>query len=156
PDGQSYLCEDGKDLTLCARETGQVIRRFSGHTTAVRCVAFSVDGRQALSGAGSLGAIGGAPPTLARTVRVWRVAAGKEQRCFGPQPGTVGTAAFGDDGRHIHVVCDAGRGQVTRRVFDLQTGKDLPRFESDRIVLLSPDGLHFFCGYTNRVPEFVD
>jgi WD40 repeat protein len=63
------------------------LRVFKGHTEWVRRVAFSPDGRRALS-AGADG-----------TVRLWDVNTAKELHCFAKHRGYVWGVAFSPDGR---------------------------------------------------------
>src|SRR5262249_49685642 len=67
------------------------LRRFEGHKGPVRSVAFSRDGRYALSGSGW--------PKGDRTMRLWDVATGAELHCFRGHARDVLAVAFAPDGR---------------------------------------------------------
>src|SRR4051794_30095778 len=75
-----------------ARDTsGGEVRRFEGHTGPVRRVAFSADGRRALSGSGF--------PGGDQTMRLWDVHTGKELRRFLGHTSLVVGVAFTPDGK---------------------------------------------------------
>jgi WD40 repeat protein len=63
-----------------------VVRCFVGHTNIVNSVAFSSDGRRALSGSAD------------QTVRLWDVADGRELYCYKGHTDTVRGVAFSPDG----------------------------------------------------------
>jgi hypothetical protein len=83
------------------------VRRFEGHTNGAFGVAFSPDGRYALSGAGD------------GNVRLWEVATGRVVRQFSGHNGPVGGFAFSPDGRQA---LTASYDQ-TARLWDVQTGR---------------------------------
>jgi WD40 repeat protein len=66
----------------------QELRRFNGHKGGVSGVAFSPDGRYALSGGED------------HSGRLWEVATGKELHRFDGHQGTVWTVVFSRDGRY--------------------------------------------------------
>ena len=113
PDGKRALCGslyDGK-LRLWDLTTGKELRRFVGHADWVVCVAFTQDGRHAISG------------SLDRTVRLWEVETGREVRRFPIQEGVVSSIAFSPDGWHIL----SGGADRLVRVWDTFTGTELFR-----------------------------
>jgi WD40 repeat protein len=107
PDGRLVLsgCQDGT-VQLWDATNGKALHPFRGHTSAVWCVAFSPDGRRALSTAGTWGYNGyrigpyqfgdelpfdqpvrhRKEPFFDCTLRIWDVATGVESRRFG-EPG---------------------------------------------------------------------
>ncbi len=102
-----------------------------GHTGGVHSVAFSPDGRFALSGSEDL------------TLKLWEVATGKELRSFTGHTGSVSSVAFSPDGRFA--ISGGGtsyRGEL--KLWDLATGEEVRSFSghsSDvKSVAFSPDG----------------
>src|SRR5207245_1552314 len=83
------------------------VRRFQGHTGEVACVAFSPDGKRALSGAAKRqysihASREKKEETLQKednTVRLWDVDTGKELRRFEGHRSFVVAVAFSPDGR---------------------------------------------------------
>ncbi|MGH9940137.1 MAG: WD40 repeat domain-containing protein, partial [Blastocatellia bacterium] len=69
-------------------ESGREIRRFEGHTGAVRSVSFSPNGRYALSGSSDA------------TLRLWEVESGREIRRFEGHIYEVTSVSFSPDGRY--------------------------------------------------------
>jgi serine/threonine protein kinase len=111
-----------------------LFRRFAGHTDLVLSVAFSPDGRRALSGSAD------------RTMRLWNVENGQELRCFTGHRDFVLTVAFSPDGkRAVSAGCDR-----TVRLWDVQNGQELRCLSghTDLIwsVAFSPDGRRVLSG----------
>ena len=111
------------------------VRRFEGHTGAVRSVAFSPDGRRALSGSGW--------PHGDKTMRLWEVASGRELRRFEGHTDQVMKVVFSPDGRRAL----SGSSDRRVRLWDVETGRELRRFEGHTrevdSVAFSPDGQRF-------------
>jgi RNA polymerase sigma factor (sigma-70 family) len=94
------------------------VSRFEGHTDGVMVVAFSPDGRQALSGGVCYG--DGDP-----TVRLWDVATGKQLLKLEGHTVGVYSLAFLPGGKKAV----SGGADGTIRIWDLETGKELQRYE---------------------------
>ncbi len=112
PNGKTVLsCGSVKDnsVRLWDMQTGKEVRRFEGHKGAVMSVAFTPDGRHALSGA------------YDKTVRIWEVATGKEVRRFEGHKDGVATLAVSADGKRV---LSAGRDHVVR-LWELDSCKEL-------------------------------
>jgi WD40 repeat protein/energy-coupling factor transporter ATP-binding protein EcfA2 len=140
PDGRTALSgsygpadpsdRDGWDrvLLLWDVKTGKPIHHFSGHGGIVRSVAFSSDGRTALSGSDD------------RSIRLWDVESGTEIVRFEGHTDKVTGVVFGPDGR---TALSASRDQ-TIRLWDIETGQEIRRFTGHTSavtsVALSPDG----------------
>jgi RNA polymerase sigma factor (sigma-70 family) len=94
------------------------VSRFEGHTDGVMVVAFSPDGRRALSGGVCYG-------DRDPTVRLWDVATGKELlKLEGHTEGVYGLAFLPGGKRAV-----SGSHDGTVRLWDLETGKELNRYE---------------------------
>ena len=94
------------------------VRRFEGHTDGVMVVAFSPDGKRALSGGVCYG---DRDPTL----RLWDVATGKELlKLEGHTEGVYGLAFLPVGKQAV-----SGSHDGTVRLWDLETGKELKRYE---------------------------
>jgi len=104
------------------------VRRFAGHTQAVWGVAFSPDGRYALSTSSDWG------------IRLWNLKSGKEVRSYLEHTDHTHAVAFSPDGSEF-LSCGQDR---TIRHCNVATGKELNRAELGTEMLadvvLSPDG----------------
>ena len=93
------------------RAVDTLIRTFKGHSGPVTSVAFSPDGRTALSG------------SYDETVKLWDVATGKEIRPFTAHKGRVHSIAFSPDGRTVL----SGSTDKTLKLWDLRAVEGFPR-----------------------------
>jgi RNA polymerase sigma factor (sigma-70 family) len=94
------------------------VHRFEGHTDGVMVVAFSPDGKRALSGGVCYG-------DRDPTVRLWDVTTGKEVLKLEGHTEGVYSLAFLPGGKKAV----SGGGDGTIRVWDLEAGKELKRYE---------------------------
>lgn len=109
---------------------GEETRMFRGHMANVTSVAFSPDGRRAVSGAW----------WPDRTVVIWDVQTGKALRVFQGDKMGFGAIAWSPDGRHAA----SGGASGTVRLWDLDEGREARSWTSDkspiRALAYSPDG----------------
>src|SRR5205807_1959132 len=93
--------------------------RLHGHSSAVWSVAFSPDGKQALTGSRD------------RTARLWSLATGKELRRLEGHSSAIHPAAVSSDFNGIHSLAFSPNGKQaltggeTAILWDLATGKEL-------------------------------
>jgi tRNA A-37 threonylcarbamoyl transferase component Bud32 len=130
PDGQMALTGNISDgmVRLWDLQNGREIRRFKGHMSWVLSLAFSPNGRQALSGSAD------------GTLRLWDVQSGRELRRLQGHTDQVWCVVFAPGG-HMALSSSADK---TVRLWDLRTGKDLRCYNQykDQIwsVAICPDG----------------
>ena len=86
-----------------------LIRKFVGHTDLISSVAFSPDGRTALSG------------SFDNTLKLWDVATGATIQSFAGHSDFVTSVAFQSDGR----TALSGRKDATVRLWEVANGKEL-------------------------------
>lgn len=119
-------------------ETGQLIRRFAGHTDAATSVAFSRDGITLLSA------------SYDNSARLWNVITGEEQRAFQGHTWWVWQAAFSLDEKQIVTVSQDG----TAIVWNRDTGERSPAFTGHRgpvyCAAFAPDGRSIITGGFDR------
>ncbi|MEI6610667.1 MAG: caspase family protein [Deltaproteobacteria bacterium] len=130
---QGAQCD--KNLILWELATGRELRTLTGHTNDVSSVAFSPDGKYALSGSWD------------STLKLWDVSTGREIRSFeGKNTGRVNSVAFSSDGKHI---ISATRDNAIR-LWDVATGREINTFrghEGDvNTVAFSNDAKSFISG----------
>ncbi len=87
PDGRSILTASGPIIWHLEAETGRQIARLDGHREDVWCVAFTPDGKRAVS-------VG-----FDSQVRYWDLAAGREHSVVGQHKKFIRTVAVTPDGR---------------------------------------------------------
>jgi WD40 repeat protein len=83
-----------------------------------------------------------------KTIRLWEIASGSEERCFAGHDADVnGVVAFADHRKIISASGDYWGGRVNEssvRVWDAATGKQIKKFDGEfapmKDVVLSPDG----------------
>jgi hypothetical protein len=122
----------------------QSVRTFTGHSTFVESIAFSPDGRSALSG------------DQFGHLELWDVATGKELRTFSGDGGYGRAVAFSPDGR----TALSGSDDNTLKLWDVATGKEIGAFaghSSDvASVAFSPDGRTALSGSDDKTIKLWD
>jgi len=120
---------------LAEAGAGQCLRAFEGHAAGVLAVAFSPDGRFALSGGGDV-----LDKEKDNSLRLWDVPTGRCVRAFTGHGKWVSAVAFSPDG----ALALSGSCDQTLRLWDVATGKCLRAFEGHtswvKSVAFSPDG----------------
>jgi len=102
--------------------------KFKGHSGAVKCVAFSPDGKKAVSGSAD------------QSIRVWDCLTGKPLLCLEKHSNSVDSVTFSPDGKTIL----SGSKDQTVRLWNAQTGQELHCFKHGCPVRAKflPDGKH--------------
>ena len=109
PDGKYALFGGVMVMRLWDIAAGREIRTFSGHNGCLRSVAFSTDGRQALSGSDD------------NTPRLWDIASGKALRGFGGFTRQVASVSASDAGSTMLIAQNAG----LLSIWDVSTGRQI-------------------------------
>src|SRR5690349_7208013 len=94
---------------------------FIGNTSEVFSVAFSLDGKYALTGSNDW------------TARLWNVQTGREVHRFKGHTGGVTSVAFSPDGNYLLT----GSMDRTARLWDIKSGKEVRTFLGSAVMLFS-------------------
>lgn len=130
PDGRRILAsstdEDDHVLRLWDADTGKRMRTLKGHTRRAHAIAFSPDGKRAISGGGDI------------ALRLWDTASGKSLRSFqthrrdredGYISPAVTVVSFSPDGRHVAAGMVLNDGSPSLRLWNAASGKLLRSFQ---------------------------
>jgi WD40 repeat protein len=131
PDGtRAASASSDRTVRFWDVKDGKEMKRLTGFAGVPRCLAFSPDGKQVLSGQAGPGD---------NLVRLWDVGTGKELRSFKGHTGDVTAVAFLPDGARALSASTDG----TLRLWELRTGAEVRKMahgSSINDAALSPDG----------------
>jgi serine/threonine protein kinase len=158
PDGKKLLtAHSDHSLRLWDVASGKELHKLTGHTQTVATVAFSPNGRLALSGGGSRPRLGPAEG-IDRALRVWEVDSGKLVRTLKP---TLDTPTEGMEANFVVFGADSQlavsiHGHHMARVWDVERGQELLKAEkwkpqTPECAALSPDGTVLLLGCRDGV-----
>jgi WD40 repeat protein len=153
PDGRHFLLGAlGGRVKLLELDTGRSVRSFAGHTSWVRQVAISADGRRALSVSGDQRYLAPDPQPAANdsTVRCWGLEEGVQSCVLRGHTHTVFAGAFVPGQSRIL----SGSADKTIRLWDLATEKEVLRWHVEAPVIClaaSPDGRYALSSGTDGV-----
>jgi len=122
--------------TVHAEEKPEIFVQM-GHSDGVSSVAFSADGRYAVSGSHD------------NTIKLWEVSTGREIRTF-QDSSFISSVAFSPDGKSIL----AGNLDNLLKLWDISTGTEIRRFQGHtsavNSVAFSPDGRYALSGSDDK------
>ncbi len=144
PDGNQVVAKEDVSSILFDVHTGQKVCEFVGHLAYVTSVAFSPDGRYALTGSGD------------RTARLWDSGTCQQLRVFTDNASHVTAVAFSPDGKYILT----GHDDNKARLWDLASGAELREFQGHtdwiKSVAFSPDGKFVLTGSNDGTARLWD
>jgi WD40 repeat protein len=120
------------------------VRTFEGHLKFVKAVAYSQNGKYALSGGED------------RTVKLWDIESGKEIRTFRGHLHWVLSVAFSPNGKYAL----SGSRDDTLKFWDVQTGQEAQTLAGHqgmvRCVAFSPNGRYILSGSEDNTLKLWD
>jgi len=137
PDGRTFISAGGfEEVFNTTRErilihwdvaSGQILQRFEGHAGPVSSVAFSPDGKTALSGSSDMSVI------------IWGLTSGAEIQHFEGHTSAINSLTFSADGK----TALSGSADTSLIIWEISTGKPIIRFDTGTTIQAaaqSPDG----------------
>lgn len=112
----------------------RVVRALAGHRNAVRCVAYSPDGKLIASGSG------GGLFTADNSVRIWRARDGAQLRVLDGHEDAVNTVAFSPDGSLLASGASSGEAAALWTLSDGGLARTMEHGACVRCLAFSPDG----------------
>ena len=148
PDGKFILTGTGKTLKLLDVISGKEIKTLTGHTKDINSVAFSPDGKYALSSG-----------DYDKTMKLWDIDTGKEIGTFAGRLTAVWSVTFSADGRFALAGGESsGSGMAT--LWDIATGKEIRTFIGHTTYVfsaaISPDGKFVLTGSLDHTLKLWD
>ena len=122
--GKILASSSGKNIQLWNLETAKLLDTLSSHTTNVRSVAISPDGKTLASGSED------------GTVKLWDISTGKVLTSF-DHSGLITAVGFTADGRAV-IGCSSDSGM---KLWDIETGELLHRMNGTQPIAFGVDGL---------------
>lgn len=109
PDGHHFAGAVGDRVHLWEAETGREVQSLAGHKEAVRCIAYSPDGRWLASG------------SVDKTLKLWEVSTGREVHTLTGHSGYMNCLVFTPDGKYLA----SGSMDRSVRVWDARSGREV-------------------------------
>ncbi len=136
----------------------RLVRTFSGHMGEILSIAFSPDGRRALSGTCDHYELSDKPVCTMGSLKLWDIVSGGELSTFVGHKKDAISVAISPDGRFA--LSDGGDKTHTLKLWDIATGRELRSFKghTDDVmsVAISPDGRFALSGSRDKTLKLWD
>jgi len=109
--GSADISHGNTNNALVSKDLETVIQL--GHSSLVTSVAFSPDGKYALSGSDD------------KTLKLWEISSGREIRSFKGHSDDVESVAFSPDGKYAL----SGSGDSTLKLWEISSGREIRSFK---------------------------
>lgn len=149
-DSNWALAAVASTVVLLDVRSGKVVRRFREHSSTLRCLAFSPDGRLAASAGGDTAVLG--LFNRGSEIRLWETASGKEVQRLEAHRKPVTSLVFTHDGKSLL----SGSADGTVRLWAAGSGEEIESFSGGTCLALSPDGRRVLGGGSGRAVQFLE
>jgi len=133
-------------LRLLEADTGKEVRTFKGYADMINSVAFSPDGKYALSAGGAFD----------YDIKLWDISSGKRIRIFKGHTAVVHSVVFSPDGKYIL----SASTDKTVRLWDISKSRNIKIFNghTDAVssAVFSPDGKYALSGSWDKTIKLWD